>query len=60
MRFLFLLAVVFVFAFAHGDHGDHAHKPEDPAPGVVDVTPSNVDSVINKETDALVEFYAPW
>jgi protein disulfide-isomerase A6 len=58
MKFLNLLIVFALFAivFAHGDHG----KPEDPAPGVVDVTPENVDTVITKEKNALVEFYAPW
>jgi hypothetical protein len=58
MKFLNLLIVFALFAivFAHGDHG----KPEDPAPGVVDVTPENVDEVISKSKNALVEFYAPW
>jgi protein disulfide-isomerase A6 len=56
-RFLLLAFFLFVYVLAHGD-GEH--KPEDPIHGVVDVTSSNVDEVINSNTDALVEFYAPW
>jgi len=57
-----LILLSFLFSsLAHGDHGDgHTHKPEDPCPGVTDLTSSNVDDVISPEKDALVEFYAPW
>jgi len=44
--------------FSHGDHSEH--KPEDPTPGIVDVTTSNVDSVISTSKHSIVEFYAPW
>jgi protein disulfide-isomerase A6 len=34
--------------------------PEDPAPGVVDITSANVDTILDGSRNALVEFYAPW
>jgi len=37
-----------------------AHAPEDPISGVVDLTSSNVDSILDGSKNALVEFYAPW
>jgi protein disulfide-isomerase-like protein len=61
MKFLLLscfLLSLFLVVLSHGDHGEH--KPEDPAPGVIDITGSNADQYINSDTDSLVEFYAPW
>jgi len=60
MRALFIISFLLLVSFilSHGDHSEH--KPEDPAPGVVDVTSSNVDTVITTSKHALVEFYAPW
>eukprot|EP01080_Neovahlkampfia_damariscottae_P010631 gene10631-3254_t len=49
---IFSICIAFVFA--------QENKPEDPAPGVIDVTPSNVNEVISTSKHALVEFYAPW
>eukprot|EP00761_Pharyngomonas_kirbyi_P011696 gb/GECH01011722.1/.p1 GENE.gb/GECH01011722.1/~~gb/GECH01011722.1/.p1 ORF type:complete len:363 (+),score=95.13 gb/GECH01011722.1/:1-1089(+) len=37
-----------------------ALAPEDPHDGVIDITPSNFDTVIGKDANVLVEFYAPW
>jgi protein disulfide-isomerase A6 len=34
--------------------------PEDPAPGVVDLTSANVDSILDGSRNVLAEFYAPW
>jgi len=56
---LFVLFLFFIAVFAHGD-GEPAHKPEDPAPGVIDVTSALVDTVFNGENHVLAEFYAPW
>lgn len=37
-----------------------AAAPEDRLPGVTDLTQANADSILNGESDVLVEFYAPW
>ena len=46
-----LLAVVALIA---------AHAPEDKISGVVDLTASNVDSILDSTKNVLVEIYAPW
>jgi len=48
----FLLAVLLAIVFAHA--------PEDKISGVVDLTASNVDSILDGSKNVLVEFYAPW
>ena len=55
---LLILSVLFSIVLCHGDHS--AHKPEDPTPGIIDVTSSNVNEVITTSKNSLVEFYAPW
>lgn len=37
-----------------------SHKPEDVLEGIVDLTPDNVESILDTSKHTLVEFYAPW
>jgi protein disulfide-isomerase A6 len=58
MKILLIVSLLLSIVLCHGDHS--SHKPEDPTPGVIDITSSNVDEVITTSKHALVEFYAPW
>jgi protein disulfide-isomerase A6 len=51
-----LLSLFFVVLFAIA----LAHKPEDPAPGIIDVTAANEAEVFDGSKHTFVEFYAPW
>ncbi|KAH8826631.1 protein disulfide isomerase [Flagelloscypha sp. PMI_526] len=59
MLFSFLLATFVASASAHGDHGDHSHSHSGSS-HVLDLDPSNFDSVVGKGIPGLVEFFAPW
>lgn len=48
---LFIFALLAALCFA---------APEDAMPGITDLTSGNADSVLNGNSDVLVEFYAPW
>lgn len=52
---VFALALCAVLAVAAG-----ADDPSVSLEGVVDLTPENIDSIVNGAKHVLVEFYAPW
>ena len=51
LNFFIILTICIALSFAQ------ENKPEEPTPGVIDVTPENVDSVISKSKNALVGIY---
>lgn len=58
MRVLF--AVLLVSASAKRTAGKTINDHIERLPGVVVITPDNIDSHVNGTTHALVKFYAPW